>query len=494
MSGSRLVQELSVDLASRPFVVKPTGRTFATRERPFALALDGNRLYVADWGGEVLEAFDLGTGARTAEVDLGYALPRYPATNIERGEHAFYDASWSNNGRKTCATCHVDELDTDGIGYANGATAPTAYHQVKPNHNLMTTDSFFWNGSFRNGNYASLAFAAQTRTNCEVIQLGLVEGPASDPNTRVGDPNNQFRIAAQDPQCRPQVSGPGTLANAAAIATVVNAERAIADQRIQERTGFDKTRLSRFIDFYSVAELRLPPNPLTYHVKANELTKAEADKVVRGQEVFASAGCATCHQPDNARHPFSDGKNHGPGADWVARFIAEYKDDPRLRAILPDGIPQGMIDGSGNVGGSRTVNFHTPLDDFLPFCFTATSCLEIADPLAVKANAAEETRRLELLVRFNLVDPQRGFVPGNVSGQARVNTPSLRGVWTQANLLHHGLARTVNEAILGPGHSALTAGERGFAVDTVGLDPHGATSKLPKADVEALVRYVESIE
>ena len=46
-------------------------------------------------------------------------------------------------------------------------------HQVKPNHNLLTTNSYFWNGSFGDGNYTSLAFAAQTRTNCELDRVRL---------------------------------------------------------------------------------------------------------------------------------------------------------------------------------------------------------------------------------------------------------------------------------------------------------------------------------
>jgi hypothetical protein len=70
----------------------------------------------------------------------------------------------------------------------------------------------------------------------------------------------------------------------------------------------------------------------------------------------------------------------------------------------------------------------------------------------------------------------------------------LRGVWGQANLLHHGLAHTINEAILGPGHSALGPAETGFAADATGFDSHGKTSTLSKDDVAALVRYVENIE
>jgi hypothetical protein len=46
-----------------------------------------------------------------------------------------------------------------------------------------------------------------------------------------------------------------------------------------------------------------------------------------------------------------------------------------------------------------------------------------------------------------------------------------------------------------PGHPALQQGESGFAVEQYGrIDVHGATSTLAPADVNALVRYVESIE
>jgi len=78
---------------------------------------------------------------------------------------------------------------------------------------------------------------------------------------------------------------------------------------------------------------------------------------------------------------------------------------------------------------------------------------------------------------------------------AKVNVPSLRGVWTQANLLHNGLARSIREAILAPGHPALEPGEQGFAIDAErAIDTHGATQALRPAEVAALVRYVSSIE
>ena len=166
-------------------------------------------LLVADGGSELVELIDVASGTTIATADTGYAdigAATYPASNVEIGELNFYSAAWSNNGRKACASCHFDELDTDGVGFSQGAIAPTTLAQVKPNHNLGTTNSYFWNGSFSNGNYTSLAFAFQTRDNCQIVEFGFVEGAASDPTTRVGDPNNLFNgvnAGQDDTQCRP---------------------------------------------------------------------------------------------------------------------------------------------------------------------------------------------------------------------------------------------------------------------------------------------------
>ena len=494
MSGSDRVQELEV-VAGTFRLREVAGGNFATAQRPYAIAIDeaADELWVASWGGEVLQSFDLGNRQRKDTLDLGYANPgtaEYPATNIERGEFFFYNANWSNNGRKACASCHTDELITDGFGYSNGATAPTAYHQVRPNWNLMTTDNYFWNGSFNNGSYASLAFSAQTRTNCELIVFGLIEGPASDPDTRIGDPANRV-TSGNAAGCRPEpVSADTRLpANFDSIAAIINNEKLIAADVIQSETGFSREEVSRFTDFYSVAELRLPPDPLTYLAAAGELGSDSTAQIERGQAVFAEAGCDNCHDPGNTRHPFTDGIEHGSGADWPQRFANRYAQDARI--VLPD----RMLNSLDPSQSDSEINIHTTLDAFAPLCFDAEDCLAFEDPLAVVGNPTEEAIRLELIDRFNLSDPERGFVPGNVSGQPKINTPSLRGVWWATNYLHHGLARSVYEAILAPGHPALREGEHGYAVNALGeIDVHGSTSELSAEDVEALILYLETIE
>ncbi len=495
LSGSDLVQELRLQGGSFE-VTNQGGGVFRTAERPFAVTVDepSNQLIVADWGGEVIETFDLDTRQRLQRIDLGYAQPTYPATNIERGEFFFYNADWSNNGRKSCAGCHVDELLADGIGFANGATAPTAYHQVRPNYNLMTTDSYFWNGAFSNGSYASLATAAQTRTNCEVVLFGFVEGPASNPATRVGDPNNRI-TDGRDAQCRPISGGPGQVpANFQDILQIVAAQKQVADQVIRQETGLGKDDVARLTDFYSVAELRLPPNPLKYLADNGQLGSDTQAQLAQGKQLFTDVGCANCHDPNSARHPFTDGLEHGSGANWRQLFVDTYINDPRLDQF--GGIPQTMLDAMSASVADHEVNIHLdPIDYFIPFCFDGQSCLEFDDPLVVRGNDALETQRLELLAQVNLADPDRGFVPGNVRGRPAINTPSLRGVWWENNYLRHGHAKTINEAILAPGHPALRTGENGWAIDALGqIDVHGKTSGLTQAQVDALVLYVNSIE
>lgn len=496
MSGSDVVQELAIGGGVFRLTDAPSPLV-RTAERPFALALDetARELLVATWGGDLLEVFDTATGAAKARINLGYATVDYPATNIERGEYLFYNAAWSNNGRKSCATCHFDELLLDGIGFANGATAPTAYHKVPANFNLQTTSSYFWNGSFANGTYTSLAADAQTRTNCELILFGLVEGIASDPQRRVGDPNNLVR-SADDTLCRPDTTGAAVLPNNFnTIAGVINAQRDVRNQVVQAATGRSFAEVARIVDFYSVAELRLPPNPLTYLAARNELTAAETARITRGKDLFTSAGCANCHDPGNARHPYADGLEHGSGTAWTTQFVDTYGADPRITNAIGS-IPQVMLEAISPSAVDREINIHLdPIDYFAPFCFDVTSCLVFEDPLAVRGNNAAETERLDLLVRINLANPDRGFIPGNVRGQPKTNTPSLRGNWFQSSFLRHGHAHTLKEAVLAPGHPLLGEGERGFAVNALGaFDVHGSTSKLSADDFDALYLFVLSIE
>jgi DNA-binding beta-propeller fold protein YncE len=503
MQGSDIVQRVSVN-AGGAFRLADGAQQFQTDHRPFALALDeaNSELLVADWGGDVLEIFDLNNATRKQRVDLGYATAPYPATNIEKGEFIFYNASWSNNGRKSCATCHLDELSVDGFSWANGAAAPTAEHKIPGNWNLMTTDSYFWTGSFANGTYTSLAADFQTRTNCELILFGLTEGISSDPATRVGDPTNRVR-SAQDVNCRPQsIAGKILPQNFDAIAQIIAADHLVRDQVVgQALAGIgvrDFATASRIMDFYSVSDARLPPNPLTYLAANNQLDSKTAAQITQGKTVFVNAGCANCHDPNNTRHPYTDGKNHGAGVGWLEQFINLYQADQRVVGLTGGSLPTQLLDARSGGTPDREINIHLdPIDFFTPFCFDLqkNACLTFDDPIAARGNNALESDRLEALTKVNLQNADRGFIPGNVRGQPLSNTPSLRGVWFQTNFLRHGHAHSFKEAVLAPGHPLLGPGENGFAVDALGhFDVHGTTSKMSESDFEALRVFVESIE
>jgi cytochrome c peroxidase len=517
-SGSDIIEELAVNVAAAPAAVTSTGRTFKTQHRPFALTFVPNlgtqgTLFVADAGSELVEQIDVASGTTVATADTGFAdigAATYPASNVEVGEFNFYSAAWSNNGRKACATCHFDELDTDGVGFSQGAIAPTMLAQVKPNHNLGTTNAYFWNGSFANGNYTSLAFAFQTRDNCQIVEFGFVEGAASNPATRIGDANNLFngaRAGQDDTQCRPVDGTLGSAANAAQIAAVDKAEQKFAQAQIQAITGLQFEELARVIDAYSVYGLRLPPNPLHQEYVASQGATKQLDAqtmadIQAGAALFTGAAqCTQCHVADDtytSPHPFTDDLNHGSGAAWLQQFIDTYSgtNDSRVVAALGSAtFPEPILDALSASVNDHEVNTWTKLDYFLFACFDVNNCVEFDDPLAVRGDATEETRRLNLILTVNLADPDRQFIPGDIVGQAAVNTPSLRGVWSQYNLLHHGLGHSVREAILAPGHPALQPGEAGFAIDQFGHeDVHGHTTTLTAAQVQSLITYVYSIQ
>ena len=527
LSGSQEVQQFIVNSTAQIGTSLSAGRVLNTGHRPLGVALDepNNRLYVANYMGETLDIFDLSNNSPEPflSVDLGYGDPVFPASRIEIGELFFNDTTFSNDGDKSCASCHFDELDTDGLGFSTGTQAATGIKQVKPNHNVARTGPWLWNGGMGNETYASMALAFQTRPNCEVIHFGLVEGPDSDPLARAGDSNNftnNINVDSSDPDfanlddtlCQPQA--PVELGIAA------NNEQFIAQNTIQKRIvnrliqtnslrimgqgpatalgfsqGVSRPQLTAFIDWYSAAELRLPPNPIRQMYNNNMLSASVVQKLQEGERIFNDvARCNRCHIPSNS---FADGLNHGRGADWLDDFVEQYEVDQRVTSQLPNGVFSDNFGQALNKDNSisREVNYHLePVDSFASYCPVVTSCLIFEDPLGARSNVDEETRRLDIQL-LNLIDPERSFIPGYPPDLPSVNTASLRGVWTSVSLLRHAQATSIREVILPPGHTALLPGETGYNVDYEGtMNVHGLTRNLTSQQVEALVLYVSSIE
>ncbi|MCB9598453.1 MAG: hypothetical protein H6719_37410 [Sandaracinaceae bacterium] len=75
----------------------------------------------------------------------------------------------------------------------------------------------------------------------------------------------------------------------------------------------------------------------------------------------------------------------------------------------------------------------------------------------------------------------------------RVGVPSLRGIWDRRRFLHHGLARSLREAIATPHHPGLAPGERGFDERDGQADTHGSTSGLSARELDALIAFMETL-
>lgn len=75
----------------------------------------------------------------------------------------------------------------------------------------------------------------------------------------------------------------------------------------------------------------------------------------------------------------------------------------------------------------------------------------------------------------------------------RVGVSTVRGAWDRARFLHHGRARSVREVLSTPGHPVLDEGERGFNERFGQPDTHGGTSALSPEELDALVRFVETL-
>lgn len=537
--GNDVVQSLDVNGQLNSSLNDLAGQDFQTGIRPTAMFVDALRdeLVVVTWGAGLVETFDVNAqGApinqlalRGSGDNLNGAIDgdEYPCSDLEVGEYTYFNTEFSNNGFKSCVTCHRKDNLSDGGSWSNGVTAPTTYHKIIPSWNQTETSNFFWNGSFDNDSYLSLAFAAQTRTNCELVLFGLTEGPDTPAAQRVGDLGNNGQggniVTGNDAICRPlviDVGGTDLPVNIEdEIVPEINNQKALADTLISQIVSqnvnknllagrpFTRVEVSRNMDWWMVSNDRVPPNPLAYLNDAGEAGTQAQDWIAQGEDIFNQAGCSNCHDPANGA--FTDNKLHGRGAEYFDRFIERYLDS----GLVDFDIAVAMLDANQNLNGSQAeageeVNLQLQMDTFMPFGFDEENILFFEDPLAEQPASQAE---LDTLLRqriVNLEDPERGTPVGSTEGQVAVNTPSLRGVWWNPNFLHHGLAKTFREAVSGPGHTQLrteaflmngshpdmNGGERGWAVNITGsFNAHGMTSELSDEQLTALEYYIMSI-
>ena len=146
LPGGQTVVSLSGvgEIAIRPSDLKPFER-FSAQARSTALLLhpDGKRLLVANAFADSITIFDLNEWRITGHLSLG---PTPELTQIDQGEHLFYDANLSLDGWYSCHSCHTDGHTT---GHRNDNLSDQSYgapKRILPLGGVGRTGPWAWNG------------------------------------------------------------------------------------------------------------------------------------------------------------------------------------------------------------------------------------------------------------------------------------------------------------------------------------------------------------
>ncbi|HKE13494.1 MAG TPA: cytochrome c peroxidase, partial [Kofleriaceae bacterium] len=413
--GNDIIQQLQVVGGAAFPLQNLVGQEFESTIRPTGVFFDAvdNVLVTTSWGSGLLEVFDATApgGGPIDQVDLGYNggvfAPAannagYPCSNIEIGEFAYNNTKWSNNGQKSCTSCHRDQTITDSFGWFNGANGPTQMHKIVPTWNQIKTENYFWNGSMDHDDYSTLAFNFQTQSNCFLVLFGVAEGVDKPADQRIGDPNNVITNgAAADQACQPVQpinDATGVPENfeediAPVLADELNRVDDVIAQTVVLDTGhnvtiqgrpFDRFELSRQIDYWDVAIDRVPANPYTYLFEADQLGSDVSGKITQGEALFNQAGCQRCHDPNNTRAPYQDGKLHGAGAEWTGRILQRFDGSDQIDFNAAQATRNAVATMGSQIGSADDeVNYHiaTGIDSFMPFSFDQNEALKFEDPL-----------------------------------------------------------------------------------------------------------------
>lgn len=87
-----------------------TAKRIPVGEAPAAMAVIGDRLYVANRLDDTLSVVDIPRGSVAATISLG---PQPEPTSVDRGERLFFDARLSHDGWMSCHSCHTDGHGSD---------------------------------------------------------------------------------------------------------------------------------------------------------------------------------------------------------------------------------------------------------------------------------------------------------------------------------------------------------------------------------------------
>ena len=365
----------------------------------------------------------------------------------------------------------------------------------------MTTDSYFWNGSFANGSYASLAVRRpdphQLRADPVRPDRGHGVGSAT-PRRRPGQPRHQRQRRRS---CRPETGGDGTGCrhNFDTIAgDHRRAEAGRATRSSSDETGFGVARTCRA----SSTSTRCPScacRPIRSPTwrRPSELRGDATAKIERGQASSSpTAGCANCHDPNNTRHPVHRRAQARLGRRLAAAVRQHLLTD---RASSTDRrIPQPHARARSRPDPSRTArSTSTSIRSTTSRRSASTPRTAWRSRIRWRRSATRPRSRSgsTLIDRINLPTRSAASCRATCAASRRSTRRRCAASGGRPTSSTTAWRASVDEAILAPGHPALRDGEHGYAVNALGeIDVHGSTSELSPEDVEALVLYLETIE
>jgi hypothetical protein len=405
-----------------PFLLGKDDPDYFRGRMPQELAYSASRrqLYVANRLGESIAIFSIdqdGKPSYRSMIDLVLPeFPAFPATLAEVGEDFYTSSRVSANRDIACLSCHPN-LHTDSKSWHVAATAGRAMRPTLSNRNMRDTAPFYRSGIRRNLE----AFRGTFRVMSPEGPFGFYENPSPF-----------------------DANGDGVISDA-------DRGRATADVNrtrmfVLERSGTSFERTSSAIAAFLEVEPRLLPNPflgpngqLSRSVPVTTDSSGEFiyGDALRGETLFNSAGCASCHVPPvfSLSAPLSAKTNRMDDldADGIPDGVVLSKEQTlfdrlptpwlRFKSELPrEGLPFTSIDTD------RRLNFANTDNKFAPGAKIAVPKSPLSDRFLL--SGIEESC------------PNCGADEASqlIADTRNIDTQSLRGTWDGGPFLQHARA------------------------------------------------------
>lgn len=362
------------------------------------------RLFVANRLGESVAEIQVdrsGGVLWNATIDLTLRdVPPFPATLAEIGEDFYTTSRVSMSRDSSCLSCHPN-INTDSKIWHVSTTSGRATRLTLHNRNLRNTAPFYRSGIRRNLE----TFRGTFRVMSPEGPFGFFEDPAPF-----------------------DANGDGVLNDADRGRTMSDVNR--SRMFVLERVGTSFERTSSAIAAFLESEPRLMPNPflsISRGLSRNVPVGFDGSQTpvigdaVRGQQLFESAGCTSCH----------------PGPAFTNNKLLKLGEG--MEDVNGDGIPDAVTLSIEQSAFDRLIHpFRDQYRSAIPregMPFTAVDT-DVRLHVANSENNFTPTARMSVprspLSRRLLVDLD--------ADTRRINVPSLRNGWDNGPFLQHGRA------------------------------------------------------